>query len=356
MPVTPLADCPRPPRRRRRRARTRRRRRARQRPRGDRARRPGDRRAADGRGLAVPHRLDRQADHGGGDAGPRRRRRGGARRSGRRPPARAGVAARRAHADVTGRRHRAGEPGDHGRRPAALDERPRLPVRLLGPGRRAAGRAAAAGATAAAAGAAARRVDGACSARSRSSTSPARASRTTPRSTSSACSSPGPADARSPRTSPSGSCVRSGWTRPASRSGPAPTDRRTSYYGHGEGGDLELLDGPDGQWASEPPFPSGAGGLVSTAADLVAFQRMLLAGGGDVLPVRARRGDDDRPADAGDPRHRLGLPRRPVVGLRRRRRRRAAPAVERPRPLRLDRRHGHVGVRRAEPTAASPSC
>ena len=45
--------------------------------------------------------------------------------------------------------------------------------------------------------------------------------------------------------------------------------RRTSYYGHGEGGDLELLDGPDGQWASEPPFPSGAGGLVSTAADLV---------------------------------------------------------------------------------------
>jgi CubicO group peptidase (beta-lactamase class C family) len=67
---------------------------------------------------------------------------------------------------------------------------------------------------------------------------------------------------------------------------PADTaGRRTSYYGHGEDGGLELIDGPDGQWATEPPFPSGAGGLVSTAADLVAFARMLLAGGGDVLPA-----------------------------------------------------------------------
>jgi CubicO group peptidase (beta-lactamase class C family) len=66
----------------------------------------------------------------------------------------------------------------------------------------------------------------------------------------------------------------------------AGTDaRRTSYYRRTDGGDLELIDGPDGQWASEPPFPSGAGGLVSTAADLVAFERMLLAGGGDVLPT-----------------------------------------------------------------------
>ena len=66
---------------------------------------------------------------------------------------------------------------------------------------------------------------------------------------------------------------------------PAGTaERRTSYYGGGAGG-LELLDGPDGQWATVPAFPSGAGGLVSTAADLVAFQRMLLDGGGDVLPT-----------------------------------------------------------------------
>jgi CubicO group peptidase (beta-lactamase class C family) len=66
---------------------------------------------------------------------------------------------------------------------------------------------------------------------------------------------------------------------------PAGTDeRRTSYYRRGEGG-LELLDGPAGQWATAPAFPSGGGGLVSTAADLVAFERMLLGGGGDVLPT-----------------------------------------------------------------------
>jgi len=64
---------------------------------------------------------------------------------------------------------------------------------------------------------------------------------------------------------------------------PGTAARRTSYYRRADGG-LELIDGPDGQWASEPPFPSGAGGLVSTAADLVAFERMLLARGGDLLP------------------------------------------------------------------------
>jgi CubicO group peptidase (beta-lactamase class C family) len=38
-----------------------------------------------------------------------------------------------------------------------------------------------------------------------------------------------------------------------------------------------------GQWASAPPFESGAGGLVSTVDDYVAFARMLHEGGGDVL-------------------------------------------------------------------------
>ena len=61
-------------------------------------------------------------------------------------------------------------------------------------------------------------------------------------------------------------------------------ERRTSYYRHGDDG-LAEQDGPDGQWATVPPFPSGAGGLVSTLADVVAFQRMLLAGGGDLLPA-----------------------------------------------------------------------
>lgn len=60
--------------------------------------------------------------------------------------------------------------------------------------------------------------------------------------------------------------------------------RTTSYYRRGDSGNLELADGPDGQWATEPAFASGAGGYVSTAADLLAFQRMLLGGGGDVLP------------------------------------------------------------------------
>jgi CubicO group peptidase (beta-lactamase class C family) len=58
----------------------------------------------------------------------------------------------------------------------------------------------------------------------------------------------------------------------------------TTSYRHDEDGVHTTVDGPDGQWASEPAFASGAGGLMSTAADLLAFQRMLLSGGGDVLP------------------------------------------------------------------------
>ncbi len=42
---------------------------------------------------------------------------------------------------------------------------------------------------------------------------------------------------------------------------------------------LTLLDGPDGQWASPPAFPSGAGGLVSTADDWFRFARLLLDDG-----------------------------------------------------------------------------
>ncbi len=56
-------------------------------------------------------------------------------------------------------------------------------------------------------------------------------------------------------------------------------DRFTSYYRTDPAGDLELVDAPDGQWSSPPAFPSGAGGLVSTADDWYCFARMLLAGG-----------------------------------------------------------------------------
>ncbi len=55
--------------------------------------------------------------------------------------------------------------------------------------------------------------------------------------------------------------------------------RFTSYYRCDAAGGLELVDSPDGQWRSLPAFPSGAGGLVSTADDWLAFARMLLAGG-----------------------------------------------------------------------------
>jgi CubicO group peptidase (beta-lactamase class C family) len=56
-------------------------------------------------------------------------------------------------------------------------------------------------------------------------------------------------------------------------------DRFTSYYRTDPAGDLELVDAPDGQWSSPPAFPSGAGGLVSTADDWYCFARMLLADG-----------------------------------------------------------------------------
>ncbi|MGW0081412.1 serine hydrolase domain-containing protein [Streptomyces sp. NPDC003393] len=59
----------------------------------------------------------------------------------------------------------------------------------------------------------------------------------------------------------------------------AKRDRFTSYYRVAESGAPELADRPDGDWSSIPPFPSGGGGLVSTADDWLAFARMLLGGG-----------------------------------------------------------------------------
>jgi CubicO group peptidase (beta-lactamase class C family) len=59
----------------------------------------------------------------------------------------------------------------------------------------------------------------------------------------------------------------------------ADLGRFASYYRRAESGELTLVDGPDGQWSTPPAFPSGAGGLVSTADDWCAFGRMLLAGG-----------------------------------------------------------------------------
>lgn len=55
--------------------------------------------------------------------------------------------------------------------------------------------------------------------------------------------------------------------------------RFTTLYGRDEQGVLRVSDEPDGAFAEPPPFPSGAGGLVTTADDQLAFGRMLLAQG-----------------------------------------------------------------------------
>jgi len=44
-------------------------------------------------------------------------------------------------------------------------------------------------------------------------------------------------------------------------------------------GEIVVDDGPDGHWSRPPAFESGGGGLVSTAADWLAFSSALLAGG-----------------------------------------------------------------------------
>jgi CubicO group peptidase (beta-lactamase class C family) len=62
----------------------------------------------------------------------------------------------------------------------------------------------------------------------------------------------------------------------------AKLDRLTTAYRPDPAG-LVVTDQPDGQWSTAPAFCSGAGGLVSTVDDLLAFQRMLLAGGAGVL-------------------------------------------------------------------------
>jgi CubicO group peptidase (beta-lactamase class C family) len=63
------------------------------------------------------------------------------------------------------------------------------------------------------------------------------------------------------------------------------TSRLATAYEERDG-QLAVTDPPDGKWSRPPRFPDGAGGLVSTAADLLAFGRMLLRGGGPVLKAQ----------------------------------------------------------------------
>jgi len=53
----------------------------------------------------------------------------------------------------------------------------------------------------------------------------------------------------------------------------------TAYQRNDANGEVVVEDGPDGYWSRPPAFESGGGGLVSTAADYLAFASALLAGG-----------------------------------------------------------------------------
>jgi CubicO group peptidase (beta-lactamase class C family) len=64
------------------------------------------------------------------------------------------------------------------------------------------------------------------------------------------------------------------------------TGRMATAYRSGKAG-LAVLDEPGRDWSKPPAFCDGAAGLVSTAGDLLAFSRMLLRGGGPVLPAEA---------------------------------------------------------------------
>jgi CubicO group peptidase (beta-lactamase class C family) len=87
----------------------------------------------------------------------------------------------------------------------------------------------------------------------------------------------------------------------------AETDRlATAYRGTADG--LKVWDEPDGRWSRPPAFGDGAGGLVSTADDLLAFSRMLLGGGAPVLsPESVRAMSTDQLTDAQKARGGLGL-------------------------------------------------
>ncbi len=50
-----------------------------------------------------------------------------------------------------------------------------------------------------------------------------------------------------------------------------------------------MWDPPDGKYSRPPAFEDGAGGLVSTADDMLAFARMFLRGGDPVLSADSVR-------------------------------------------------------------------
>ncbi|MBV9945121.1 MAG: beta-lactamase family protein [Solirubrobacterales bacterium] len=70
---------------------------------------------------------------------------------------------------------------------------------------------------------------------------------------------------------------------------------------------LDVWDEPDGRWSRPPAFGDGAGGLVSTVDDLLAFARMLLRRGQSVLsPDSVRAMTTDQLTEAQKARGGLG--------------------------------------------------
>jgi CubicO group peptidase (beta-lactamase class C family) len=63
----------------------------------------------------------------------------------------------------------------------------------------------------------------------------------------------------------------------------APDTGRLATAYERRDGRLEVADAPDGQWSRPPAFADGGAGLVSSVDDVVAFGRMLLRGGGQIL-------------------------------------------------------------------------
>ncbi len=127
----------------------------------------------------------------------------------------------------------------------------------------------------------------------------------------------------------------------------------SSYWSNPSTGKFEIFDGvDDSRWASPPVFESGAGGLISTVDDLLAFGEMMLKRG--KVPERAHpiatvgRVDDDRPNHPraeSDFRLLSRLLGQPWLGIRRLHRDPARRLVGNPRTLRLGWWLRHVVVR-----------
>ncbi len=101
---------------------------------------------------------------------------------------------------------------------------------------------------------------------------------------------------------PSGSSSRWEWSTPDSLSRRTSSIDSPAITSPTPAGGLVLADAPEGHWSRPPTFPSGAGGLVSTVDDWLAFARMLLGAGIDrrrprTAVARCGPGDDDKSPD-----------------------------------------------------------